>query len=246
MRRLPIPPERRFIADLSWASLRVPRCLMQAGIAIPRALAARAALAAPRPAWPVLFAKAYALTAMDRPALRRGHASLPWPQLIELDHAPGCVVVERTEPGEPRLIMAHFAAPHRASLRALTTATALAKTVPLSPNPWHDRYLALPWPLRRLVLRAMLALGWPLLKSGGVYAVSALGGQGAAILDSVSVLPMFISFGPIGPDGGVLVHIAFDHRVMDGAEGAFALRGIEAALEGPLSDEMERMRGAGA
>jgi pyruvate/2-oxoglutarate dehydrogenase complex dihydrolipoamide acyltransferase (E2) component len=35
--------------------------------------------------------------------------------------------------------------------------------------------------------------------------------------------------------------LSFDHRVMDGADGAAALHGLEAALEGPVSAELEAL-----
>jgi pyruvate/2-oxoglutarate dehydrogenase complex dihydrolipoamide acyltransferase (E2) component len=42
------------------------------------------------------------------------------------------------------------------------------------------------------------------------------------------------------------LHIAFDHRVMDGADAAFALRGIEHALEGPIAEELAALLDAAA
>ena len=55
------------------------------------------------------------------------------------------------------------------------------------------------------------------------------------------MLPLFLSYGPIGADGTVDAYLSFDHRVMDGADGAAALRGIAAALEGPIAEEMRAM-----
>jgi hypothetical protein len=243
-RWIALSPGRRLVADLSWASLRTPRCLMAARIAVPRARAARAALGKARPPWTVMVAKAFALTALERPALRRVHASLPWPRMLQLPFARGAILVERDHMGEPTLALARFHAPHDATLAELARSVAVTKHGPVSEAKSFRRMLAFaraPWPLRRLGLSLGIALGSPVLKYGGSFAISALPQQGAAILDSVSVLPVFLSYGPMDEAGAMDLHIAFDHRVMDGADAAFALRGIEAALEGPIAAELAAM-----
>jgi len=241
LRRLPLPPGRQMIADLSWASLRVPRCTLVARLAIPRALAARAALPAPRPPWTILFTKAFALVAEDQPALRRLHATLPRPRLVEAPHAIGCVVVEREYAGQPTLAVARFTEPHATPLAQLAAQLHHAKTAPPTESRHFHRLLRfarLPWPLRRLMLRWALASATPLLRYGGTFAVSSLGSSPAAIVDSVSVLPCFLSYGAIGADGGVQVFLSFDHRVMDGADGAAALGGLQQAMETRVAAEL--------
>lgn len=235
------------VADLSWASLRVPRCIMTARLHIPRALAARAALPSPRPPWTAVFAKSFALVAEGRPALRRFHATLPLPRLLELDHAIGCVMVEREHDGEAALTIARFTEPYAMPLAELAAILNHAKAAPPASNKSFRRLLRLarlPWPMRRLMLRIALAFAAPLARYGGSFGISAVGVEGAAIVDSVSILPIFLSYGPIGPDGGVDVFLAFDHRVMDGADGAAALRGLEGMIEGALADELDALRAA--
>lgn len=244
LRRVAVPVGRQTVADLSWASLRVPRCTLVARLAVPRALAARQALSAPRPPWPVLFAKALALVAEERPALRRVHATLPTPRLLEAPHAIGCIVLQRQHGDGPLVMHARFVEPFSMPLPAMARQLRYAQQAPPSElRGLHRllRFARLPWPLRRLMLRWALATGAPLLRYGGTFAVSALGQQGVAIVDSVSVLPMFVSYGPIGGDGAVDVFFSFDHRVMDGADGAAALRGIETAMEGPIADELQAL-----
>ncbi|MBU8537005.1 hypothetical protein [Falsiroseomonas tokyonensis] len=243
LRRLRLSPGRQTIADLSWASLRVPRCTLTARLAIPQALAARRALPAPRPPWTVLFAKAFAIAAATQPALRRLHATLPSPRLLEVPHAIGCVLVERQHEGVATLAIARFTEPHATPLATLAAQLHHAKTAPVGDcRPFHRllRFARLPWPLRRLMLRWALASATPLLRYGGTFAISSLGGE-AVIVDSVSVLPCFLSYGLIGADGGVEVFLSFDHRVMDGADGAAALQGLEAAMETLVAEELRGM-----
>ncbi|MGG5809801.1 hypothetical protein [Falsiroseomonas sp. CW058] len=247
-RRVPLSPGRQTVADLSWASLRVPRCAMMARLALPRAQAARAAMPAPRIPWTVIFAKGFALAAEAQPALRRIHATLPRPHLIEAPHAIGCIVLERAEAEGQMLGLARFTEPHARPLPDLARALRHAKDAPAAEVKTHRRVLRfarLPWPLRRLMLRWALAAGAPLLRYGGTFAVSAVGHRGAAVIDSVSVLPCFLSYGPIGAAGEVEAFLSFDHRVMDGGDGAAALRGLEAAIEGPVAAEIEALSAAG-
>ncbi|UPY37366.1 hypothetical protein [Sediminicoccus sp. KRV36] len=241
-----LSPGRRMVADLSWAALRVPRCVMTARLRLPRAMAARAALPRPRPPWTAIFAKAFALTAQGRPALRQLHATLPWQRLLRLDHAIGCVMVEREHLGEPTLTLARFVQPHAQPLHELAALLEEAKSAPPEAAKCFRRmlrFVAQPWPLRRLMMRVALGFAAPLARYAGSFSVSSLGEQGATIQDSVSILPVFLSYGPIGADGAVDVFFVFDHRVMDGADGAAALAGIQAMIEGPLADELEALQG---
>jgi len=244
----PLSTGRRYIADLSWLSLRVPRCILRAQLDVPRALAARRALAAPRPAWPMIFAKAFALVAADRPALRRIHATLPIPRLLELPQAIGCIMVERRHADGPMVMAARFLDMATTPLPTLCAELAWAQSARVRDyRPAYRilRMLYLPWPIRRLILRWSLATARPLLRYGGTFAVSSVGRQGASIVDSVSPLPVFLTFGPIDPAGRVEVFLAFDHRVMDGSDGAEALRALQAAIEGPVAAELEALSRAG-
>lgn len=236
------------VADLSWAALRVPRCVMSARLHLPRARAARAAMPQPRPPWTAIFAKAFALTALERPTLRQLHASLWRLRLLRLDHAIGCVLVEREHLGEPTLNLARLVQPHAMTLPEIAAVLHEAKHAPPAANKMFRRMLgfaAKPRPLRRFLLRIALAFAAPLARYAGSFSVSSLGEQGASILDSVSILPVFISYGPMDAAGGVDVFFVFDHRVMDGADGAAALAGIERMIEGPVADELDRLRAAG-
>ncbi len=240
-RRIKLSPGRRLMGDLSAASRRVPRYLIRVPMRIPRALAARNALPGPRPPWTVIFAKAFALAAQQHPPLRRVHASLPWPHLIEAPHAQGSVMVERREGSETLLAPARLFRAHDTPLPDLAARIAAVKSGPREAAPalrWMLGLASLPWPLRRMGYALAMALGWPVLKLGGNYAISALGEHGAELLDSVSIVPVFFSFGPIAPDGTVFLHFAMDHRVLDGFDAILAMRAMQAALEGPLAEEL--------
>ena len=241
MRWIRLSPGRRLMADISWASLSVPRCIITARLHLPRALAARAACPAPRPPWPGIFAKAFGLLARERPALRRMYVSLPWPSLVEVNSAAACILVERRHDGEAMLTGARIRDPGGETLAAIGARLAHSKAAAPRDDATTRRmmlFTRLPWPLRRLLLKLAVMTALPLHRYAGSFVISALGGQGALILDTVSLMPVFLSFGPIAEDGGVDVAISFDHRVMDGAEAATALRGMEALIEGALAEEI--------
>ncbi len=245
-RRVPLSATRRLVAELSRHSLRVPRCLMMARLSLPEAFAARAAGPAPRIPWPVIFAKGWGLVARRDPVLRRFHASLPWPHLLEAEDPAACIVIEREHAGAPAVFFARFLGPDGIPLPEFAARLAAAKTAPEAQERSVRRMLRLarlPWPFRPLAFRYAMATARPLHRYAGTFAVSALGGQGAAILDSVSVLPAFLSYGPIAEGGAVDVHLAFDHRVMDGADGARALRALEAAIEAEVAPELRQLAG---
>ena len=241
-RRIPFSPARIVVAELSRGSRRVPRCLMSARISVAAAQTAREAGPAPRIPWTAIFAKAWGIAARRDPVLRRFHASLPWPHLLEVDEPAACIVVEREHGGEAAVFFARFRAPDRTPLPDIATRLRRAKA-----EPGHDavrrtlRLARIPWPLRPLALRLAMALARPLWRHAGHVAISALGAQRVAIQDSISVLPLFLSYGPIAPDGGVELYLSFDHRVMNGADGARAIGAIAAAIEGEVATELRAL-----
>jgi len=241
---------RGLIMDFAYLSQGYPRATVLGRIRVAELAAARAAaVAAPGPPWPVLFAKAYALAARELPPLRRVYVKLPWPHLYELPASVGCVVVERELQGEPALFLCRLKDPAAAPLAALAARLAEAKTAPLGSVKDYRvalRVGRLPRPLRRALLWLALNLGRQVPNYFGTFGVSALGGQGAAIVHAVAPWASLLNYGPIGPDGAVEVYLGFDHRVMDGALAARAIRSLERALQGPVLAELRAQAEAAA
>jgi pyruvate/2-oxoglutarate dehydrogenase complex dihydrolipoamide acyltransferase (E2) component len=75
----------------------------------------------------------------------------------------------------------------------------------------------------------------------GSFGLSVLGARGVSISSVIAPWASFLNYGPIGPDGVAEVHLSFDHRVMDGAAGAEAIRALERMLHGPLLAELRAM-----
>lgn len=117
--------------------------------------------------------------------------------MLELDHAIGCVVLERRHEGEATLSIARIPRCHAVPLPELAQRLGHAKSAPPDEARSFRQFRSfarLPWPLRRFLLRLGLATGGPAVLYGGTFAISALGAQGVSILESVSVLPVFLSW----------------------------------------------------
>jgi hypothetical protein len=247
-RFVPLSLSRRLVVELGQLSLGQPRAVLQGRIAIPAVVAARAA-ARPRIPWPALFAKAQALAARELPSLRRFYVKLPWPHLHEVPRSVACLVVEREHAGEATPFLARIKDPDALPLAEIAGRIAHLKTAPLDQVKDYRAALVtarLPLPLRRFSFWLAANLGRQVPNYFGSFAISVLGGQGVAITQSIAIAPCFLNYGPIDAAGGVDIWLTIDHRVMDGAAGARAIRALEAMLNGPVLAELQALAEGGA
>jgi hypothetical protein len=199
--------------------------------------------------WPAVFAKAYALVAAGSPPLRRVYVKLPWPHLYELPQSVASIIIERDWPhdgdsSEKALFLGRLKAPDTTTLPDLAARMLALKTAPIDSITDFRRALViarLPLPLRLLLVWLSLNIGRQVPNFMGSFAISALGSQGVAIVDTIAVWSSFLNYGPIAPDGEVEIYLSVDHRVIDGGPAALALRALEAALNGPVLDELRAL-----
>ena len=114
-RRLPLSLPRRLATEFSYAAHRVPRATLSARLAL-RPLVAARNLAPVRSPWSAIFVRAFALTTIELPVLRRVYTQLPTPGLYELPASTACVVIEREWQGEPALFFCRIKNPATLSL----------------------------------------------------------------------------------------------------------------------------------
>lgn len=239
-RFIPLSLSRRLVVELGRLSLAQPRAILHGRISIPEVAAARVE-ASPRIPWPALFAKAYGLAAREIPELRRFYVKLPWPHLHEVPRSVASLVVEREYRGEAGPFLACIKDPDALALPTLAARIAELKNAPMESVKDYRAALTtarLPWPLRRLSFWLAAHLGRQAPNYFGTFALSVLGSRGVAITQSIAVAPSFLNYGPVGEDGVVDVWLTIDHRVMDGAVGARAIRATEAMLNGPVLEEL--------
>jgi hypothetical protein len=232
---------RRIVADLCHFSLSVPRGVIKRRIDVSKLTAARQA-AALRPAWPVLFLKAYALVAREIPELRQAYVKFPVPHIYEHQASVASLVIERDHEGEPALMLARIKQPDMMTLAELDTTVRHLKTAPSNDVRDFRRALLVarfPTPVRRVLWWLGLNIGRQRAGHYGTFAISVLGSQGAEIVYAVSLWTLLLSYGPIDDNGSVEVTISFDHRVMDGAIITRLLARLQDVLNTEIIAELE-------
>lgn len=243
--KVPLSPLRRFVCDLLHASADIPTVGLERRLRLAPLVEAREA-AAPRPSWCAIFAKAYACVAAARPELRRIYMRYPWPHLYEHPISVTSVAVEREVDGEAGLFFAHLRAPDTQGLTKLDTALKRLKEAPVADVSMYRRILRvsrLPRPLRRLLWCAAVHLsGRRRARLFGTFGISPLGGMGCSTMSMYSPLTTTLTYGPIEPDGSVVVRVMLDHRALDGGPVARALDHLERVLNGQIVAELGYLR----
>jgi hypothetical protein len=197
-----------------------------------------------KPPLTVVFLKAFALIANTMPELRRTYIKLPWPQLHELDYSIGMLPITREMDGEEVVLMAQFRDPAQESFADLASSLAYQKTSPIRSVKNFNRalkFVALPWPLRRIAFWIGLNSARHKPKFFGTFAVSSVGT--AEIVYAIHPLTTLISYGLIDKTNNTIdVTFSFDHRVFDGMTVARAYDGLEAVLNGAIAEEINAAR----
>jgi hypothetical protein len=245
-RWLPLSLPRRLVAEALRACRGVPTVTAERRMDLGELAEARRAWAT-RPAWSAIHARAFALVAAERPALRRSFVRWPWPHLYEHPEPVAAVVVERDYRGEEAVFFAQLRRPHLRPLAELDAALRHAQTAPLAEVASFRKALRLarlPWPLRPAAMWVGLHASGRLRERGlGTFSLSSPAAQGAGMLHLLTALTATLHYGLFDRDGRLDMRLTFDHRVLDGATAARALAAMEAALRGPLLAELLEIRG---
>ncbi|QEH34535.1 branched-chain alpha-keto acid dehydrogenase subunit E2 [Aquisphaera giovannonii] len=245
-RYLSLTGPRRFIGDLVHFAHKVPSAPVSRTIDVSALMGPRARHPR-RPSWACLFMKAYALVGAANPPLRRCLLEFPWPRLYEHPWMNCALAIERLYQGEEGVFVGIFRAPERQSLVQIMDALLWYKNESLEKIGFYRqalRFSRVPTPVRRAFWWATLnASGYKRCKRFGTFGLSTYGNLGAENMHPISPLTTTLTFGPIDrATGKVVVKLIYDHRVLDGAYIARRLGDIEAALGGPILEEVERDR----
>jgi len=248
-RNVPLSLPRRFICDLVHFAHQIPTVPVQRRMNLATVVGARQA-AEPRPGWPAIFAKAYAIVAAAYPELRRAYLPFPWPHLYEHPVSVASIAIERRFGDEDAVFFAHLRKPEEWSLTELDSKLRQFKEQPIEQVASFRRALLIsrfPWPLRRLLWRIGLSvLGRKRVHFFGTFGMSVYASLGAASLHPLSPLTSTLNYGVIASDGSVDVRIIYDHRVLDGATVARALADLERVLSCEILNELRYLRSAAA
>ena len=151
-RGIPLSPERRMMCDMLHASRQVPLVSMERVVNLRAVRDARRRCADP-PSWFALSIKAFALTALRRPALRTSYLTFPWPRLYEHAYNVAVLPIERRVGEEDAVLFIQLWKPEDKSLAALNAEIRDGKTCPLKKLPLYRigrRLTLFPRPMRRL------------------------------------------------------------------------------------------------
>ncbi|MFO0910078.1 MAG: hypothetical protein U0794_17330 [Isosphaeraceae bacterium] len=240
---LPITGPRRFIIDLVHFARQIPSTPVSRTVNVAALRPLRSAHPS-RPSWAILFMKAYALVGADHPPLRRALLQFPWPRLYEHPLMNCALAIERSYQGEPGVFVGLFRAPESQSITQLQEALAWYKNQPLDAVGVYRQALRVsraPQTIRRFLWWSTLNIsGFKRAKRFGTFGLTSYGSLGAESLHPISPLTTTLTYGPISPEGDVVIKLIYDHRVLDGAYIARRLRDIETQLHGPVLDELER------
>lgn len=249
-RTLPLSGPRTFVNDLLHHAKAIPTVPVSRGMDLGPLIAARREHPA-RPSWSLLFMKAFAMVAAEHAPLRRAWISVPSPRLYEHPQSVCALAMEREYQGEPGVFVGLFRAPECQTLAELQHWLDWYKQTPLEELGFFRQALRisrLPRPIRRFLWWSTLEVsGFKRAKRFGTFGVSSYGALGAESLHPISPLTTTLTYGPIDPaTGRVNVKLIYDHRVLDGAEIARRLGDVEAALRGPILDELHEPPAAAA
>jgi hypothetical protein len=242
-RPISLSPQRQFICDLTAVAQAVPTIPMQRRMSLGTVVAARTASSL-RLSWTAIFTKAYAKVATAVPELRRAYVKFPKPHLYEYPASVASIAFERVYRGENGVFIGRIKDPAGLSLEELHRAIRSFQEVDIEQCKDFQRLLRisrLPGTLRRLLWWVSLNIGRQRGNYFGTFGVTACSALGAELLHPLSPLTTTLTYGVIEPDGRVDVRLLFDHRVMDGATVARALKLLEGELTGAVCEEMQRL-----
>ncbi|HET7885585.1 MAG TPA: acyltransferase [Bradyrhizobium sp.] len=241
-RKISLP--RRFLIDFMHASMRVPAISFSRPLDIGPLMASRA-MAASRPGWAAVFAKAFAIVAKDEAVLRTLYVKLPWPHFFELPRSVAMVAVARAEGGEEFILPEKVPDLESRSLADIDAQIRRAKNAPLEDVPNFRKILMasrLPLPLRRLSWYLGQNFGRMCANNFGTFGVTSVAAYGPGELRAISPSPFLLSYGVVGPDNHIDVSLRWDHRITDAVAIARVLKRLEQVLNNEISAEIRSPR----
>ena len=239
-RAIPLSPQRQFICDLVAVAQAIPTIPVQRRMNLAVVVAARKASPL-QPSWLAIFTKAYAKVAAAVPELRRSYVKFPTHHLYEYPASVAGVAFERMFRGENAVFIGLIKDPAGLPLAELHHLIRHFQEVDIEQCKDFRRMLRfsrLPGLLRRMLWWVSANVGRQRGNYLGTFGVTAYSALGAESLHPLSPLTTTLTYGVIDADGGIDVRIVYDHRVMDGATVARALKLLEDELTGASCEEM--------
>lgn len=237
-----MPVHRALVSDLMWLHRSMPTVSQTKTFNLRELRLAREACPR-RVSWAIAFLRAYALTSVEFPSLRRTYISWPWPHLYEHPEAIGNLVVSREANGESWLFFAPIASAESFSLDRQQGLLERYQSGPVEEVFKNQVRLAhYPFFVRRLMwwLRFHFSSS-KRIKRLGTFALTTVARHGVSILDPRAPVTSTLTYGPISDTDQCDVTISYDHRVMDGKEVAEILCATECIMQTQLVQEFHEL-----
>lgn len=243
----PLAAGRGCVNDVATLALDIPLFPVDRLMRLDDVAAARAACEV-RIGWAAVFLKAYALVAREQPLLRSWCAGRFRHRIATSSDSVAVLAVNRADGGDDRLFFARLARPDATPLPLLQAAIGQFATGPVEETYRRQRQLeGVPGWLRRTILRWNMRSTSPKRVTRiGTFSLSTLAGFSATNRFHPTLCTSSLSYGPLDADGGCLVTVIADHRVLDGAAVAKALARLEEVLTTQLIAELKTARPAPA
>ncbi|MFN3193693.1 MAG: hypothetical protein ACE361_24480 [Aureliella sp.] len=196
-----------------------------------------------RISWVTLFAKAYALAALDHPELRRFVLTFPILRWYQSRYSVISVAVSRDSATGEQLYFGRLRWPEDRKLPEIQK-----ELDEYAENPVEQMFRQ--QLTSSLVPKLFRRMGWwwrtnirPSQRARrlGTASLSVLAGQGCYNRLHPSPLTSSLSYGPIEDTGRMWVTLQCDHRIIDGAVAAKAINRIEFYLNGEVLSELKSL-----
>jgi hypothetical protein len=237
VRKISLP--RRVVIDLMRASVDVPFVAVRRTLNIERLATARSGLDK-RPAWAVIFAKAFGILAKEQAILRTAFLKWPWRRFYEFPQTIAMIVVA-PDAAPDGVLLFPVKAPDLVSLREADQWLRQAKTDPLEATPFFRKTLTitrLPWPLRRLAWAIGRNVGRQRANFLGSLLITSVAAYGGGEVEALSPGSLILSYDKVAADGAIDVMVRWDHRITDAAVIGLALSLLEQILNNQIADEL--------
>lgn len=237
-----VPRSRRLTWDVLRLNRQVPLCAHDRITNLQEVAEARSN-AQCRISWPALMLKAFGKVAEEIPEFRQTWYRWPIAHLYQHPHSVAAMAVQRTYKDQPWLFWAVIDTPENMPLSELQSALDEFQNGPVKPQ--YSEYVRLAG-LPSFVRRLFWDWNFHVLKAGrakrlGTFFLSTLAGRGAEIQLSPSLQTGCLTYGPLNEQGQSRITLAYDHRVMDGALAADALKCLEDILHGAILQELRSL-----
>lgn len=234
-----IPVHRALVTDLMWLHRTMPTVSQVKTFDLRELRAVREACPR-RVSWAIAFLRAYALTAVEFPSLRRTYMTWPWPHLYEHPEAVGNLVVSRKTGDDSWLFFAPIAGAESFSLDRQQGLLERYQSGPVEEVFKNQvRFAQYPFYMRRLMWWMRFHFSHrKRIKRLGTFALTTVASQGVTILDPRAPVTSTLTYGPLNDAGQCDVTIAYDHRVMDGKEVAEILCTTERIMQTRIVQEL--------